>query len=88
MYNIELISFRCFFHDECNAYQYLNVEGINCILMFENETQNDSRTVPAGELAEVCKGQTLNFFDCLLMPHVNVPPLLNCHKISQDISVT
>ena len=43
-------------HDQCNAYQYLNAQGINCILIFENGTQNDSQTIPDGELAQVYKG--------------------------------
>ena len=44
----------------------MSVEGINCILIFENGTQNDSQIIPVGKLGEVYKGQALNLFDCLI----------------------
>ena len=54
---IEIITFWCFLHDQCNAYQYLSAQGINCLLIFENGTQVDNQTIPVGENAQVYKGK-------------------------------
>ena len=54
---MEIIIFRCFLHDQCNAYHYLSAQGINCLLIFENGTQNDNQTIPIGEQVQVYKGK-------------------------------
>ena len=57
-----LIIFRCFLHDQCNAYEYLSAQGINCFLIFENKTQVDNQTIVAcNEQAQVYKGKYFMF---------------------------
>ena len=58
----KIIPFRYFLHDQCNAYQYLNAQGINCFLIFENGTQLDNQTIAVGEQAQVYKGKHCTLF--------------------------